>query len=216
MLNKQPVETTRYSLDQAAPEACGQRRQSDRHLSLLRVGTLMVGERRELCLIKNVSNGGMLIRTYSKIDEGTHVSIELKQGVPLSGTVRWIKDDCIGVTFDSSVDVLELISISVDGPRQRLPRVAVDCTAWVRDGATVHRTKTVNISQGGIRVAGVQDLRIGAELVVSLAGLAPIPGVLRWADGDQSGIGFNQPLPLPLLVGWLRDQQNQLRLRDAG
>ena len=215
MLNEQPVETTLYSLDQKAPEPV-QRRKSDRHLSLLRVGTLLIGDRRELCLIKNVSAGGMLIRTYSKIEDGTRLSIELKQGTPLNGTVRWTKEDCIGVTFDSPVDVLELISVSVDGPRQRLPRVAVECTAWIRDGAVMHRARTVNISQGGVRVAVASDLPIGGELVVTLVGLSPIAGTARWKDEGQYGISFNRSLALPTLVAWLREQQDQMRLRAAG
>ena len=214
MPNEQPVETTLYSLDEDAPGPV-QRRKADRHLSLLRVGTLMIGDRRELCLIKNVSAGGMLIRAYSAIEVGTSVSIELKQEKPLSGTVRWTKDDCIGVTFGTPVDILDLISLSVDGPRHRLPRVEVGCVAWVRDGATVHRTATVNISQGGLRITSASDLAVGAELVVSLTGLEPIPGVLCWKDGDDYGIRFNRSLALPLLVGWLRDQQGP-RLRATG
>jgi hypothetical protein len=215
MLNERPVETTLYSLDHSAPGPV-QRRKNDRHLSLLRVGSLLIGDRRELCLIKNVSAGGMLIRTYSPITQGTRLSIELRQGEPLEGTVRWTKGDCIGVTFEQPIDVIELISVSVDGPRQRLPRVAVGCTAWVREGATVRRTRAINISQGGIRICGGEDLSVRAEVVVSLHGLAPLPGVVRWKDGDHLGISFNRSLDLPLLVGWLRDQQDQLKLRAAG
>ena len=214
-MNEPQVETTLYSLDREAPKPA-QRRKSDRHLSLLRVGSLVIGDDRELCLIKNVSAGGMLIRTYSHIEPGTHVSVELKQGEPLSGSVLWIKNDCIGVEFDVPVDVLELISVSVDGPRQRLPRVQLHCTACIRDGATVHRTKTVNISQGGIRVVSSNDLPVGADVVASLDGLAPIPGVVRWRDGDDYGISFNRSVALPVLVGWLKDQQVQVRSRATG
>lgn len=214
-LSEQPVETTQYSLDGKAPAPL-QRRQADRHLSLLRAGALVIDGQRELCLIKNVSAGGMLIRAYSTIDEGTYLSIELRQGEPLNGTVRWVKDDCIGVTFDAPVDVLELISVSVDGPRQRLPRVTVDCTAWVREGATMHRARTVNVSQGGLRVTARTNLPVGADLVITLVGMAPVAGVLRWQDEDQYGISFNRPLPLPVLVAWLRDQQDQIRMREAG
>src|SRR5690349_19331306 len=57
MLDEQPVETTLYSLDEAAPPQV-QRRESERVLTLLRVGALTVGGRRELCLIRNVSAGG--------------------------------------------------------------------------------------------------------------------------------------------------------------
>ena len=47
MLDEEPVETTLYSLDEAVPEG-PERRTGERHLSLLRVGTLTIGDRREL------------------------------------------------------------------------------------------------------------------------------------------------------------------------
>jgi len=215
MLNEQPVETTFYSLDEKTPGP-RQRRKSDRHFSLLRVATLVIGSRRELCLVKNMSAGGMLIRTYSDIAEGTNLTIELKQDAPIGGTVRWVKDDCVGVTFDAPVDVVDLISVSVDGPRQRLPRVDVDCMAWVREGATMHRARTINISQGGARIVTSSDLPARADLVITLVGLTPIAGVLRWKDGDQYGIAFNRSLALPPLVAWLREHQDQLKRKAGG
>ena len=60
-LDKQRVETTLYSLDGKTPEPSG-RRTGERHVSLLRVGSLMIADRRELCLIRNISAGGMMIR----------------------------------------------------------------------------------------------------------------------------------------------------------
>lgn len=89
MLDKRPVETTSYSLSGSAPEP--EQRSSERHLSLLRVGSLIVDTRRELCLIRNISAGGMMIRAYSTVAQGTPVSIELKQGEPVSGIVQWLK-----------------------------------------------------------------------------------------------------------------------------
>ena len=109
----------------------------------------MIDGRREQCLIKNVSAGGMLIRAYSAIPEGARISIELKQGEPVDGTAQWVKDGSIGVSFDSPVDVLALVSTAMDGPRPRMPRSEIACTAWGREGATVCRTQAVNISQGG-------------------------------------------------------------------
>jgi hypothetical protein len=151
MLDEHPVETTTYSLRDSLPEP-HERRSGERHLSLLRVGTLIVDGHRELCLIKNVSAGGMLIRTYSAIQDGARIIIELKQGEPITGRARWSNEDCVGVTFDAPIDVLDLLSPSGEGPRPRMPRIEIDCTAWVRDGATVHRTRALNISQGGMKV----------------------------------------------------------------
>lgn len=209
MLDEQPVETL-YSLADAAPEPA-QRRASDRHLSLLRVGSLILDNRRELCLIRNVSAGGMMIRIYSDIPPQTPVAIELKQDEPIAGTIRWVKDDLAGVTFDTPIDIISLITISAEGPRPRLPRVEVSCTAWVREDATVHRMKATNISQGGIMVIGEGELPVGAKVVVTLIDLPPTAGTVRWKDGDAHGIHFNRSLALPALVTWLRAQQQSLR-----
>jgi hypothetical protein len=51
---------------------------------------------------------------------------------------------------------------------------------------------------------------------VTLSGLVPIPAFVRWNDGDAYGIAFNRALGLPVLVGWLQDQQRQERSRAAG
>ena len=209
MLDERPVETTLYSLTGTVP--LPEQRQGERHVSLLRVASLVIEGRRELCLVRNVSAGGMMIRAYSDIAPETPVVIELKQGEPVSGTVRWANEDCLGVTFDQPIDIVELISASSEGPRPRVPRVEINCTAWVRDDGTVHRMKASNISQGGIRVLGSADLRIGTKVVVTLIDLPPAAGIVRWKDGESVGIHFVKPLSLPQLVAWLRAQQEGLR-----
>jgi hypothetical protein len=210
MLDEQPIETTLYSLA-TLPPGMPERRHDERHMTLLRVGSLLIGDRRELCLIRNISAGGMLIRVYSAIAAGTHVSIELKQGEPVSGTTLWARDELIGVSFDAPIDILSLISTAADAPRPRMPRLEVHCTAWVRDDAVVHRTRVVNISQGGVRVEAPNGLPVGAQVTVTLPGLSPEQGVVCWTDGNFSGITFNRVLALPQLVAWVGEQQERQR-----
>jgi hypothetical protein len=213
MLDEQPVETTLYSLA-PLPPGLPERRNDERHMSLLRVGSLMIGERRELCLIRNVSVGGMLIRAYSAIEPGTRVAIELKQDEPVHGTVLWAQDELVGISFDGPIDVVALISNSADAPRPRMPRLEVRCTAWVRHESIVHRTRALNISQGGVRIELTKDIPPGAQVTVTLPGLPPERGVVRWNEGDACGITFNRVLALPQLVGWLGERQE--RQRAAG
>ena len=208
-----PVETTLYSLADAPP-APSERRESERQLTLFRVGSLVIGERRELCLIKNISAGGMMIRAYCAIEPGTRVSVELKCGEAVAGSVLWVEGDSLGVAFDQPVDVVEMLATSMEGPRPRMPRIEVDCLASIREGADVHRVVVRDISQGGLKVATEKTLAIGGEVMVTLAGLAPIAGVVRWSDSGCYGVTFNRVLPLPLLVGWLHEQRE--RLRSAG
>jgi hypothetical protein len=210
MLDEEPVETTIYSLAPLPPPA-PERRADERHMSLLRVGALLIGDRRELCLIRNVSVGGMLIRAYSAIEPGTRLSIELKQGEAVHGAVLWAKDDLVGVSFDEPIDIVSLITTSSDAPRPRMPRLEVRCTAWVRDGAIVHRTRAVNISQGGVRVETAKGLTAGSQVTVTLPGMPPEQGVVRWSDEEGCGITFNRVLALSQLVAWVGEQQERQR-----
>ena len=207
---EQPVETTLYSLSDAPPEP-GERREDERHLTLYRVGSITIGDRRELCLIKNISAGGMMIRAYCAIPAGTALSIELKSGQPVSGKVSWAKDQNVGVTFDCPVDVLDILSASADGPRPRMPRIEVDVTATLRDGANAYRLAVCDISQGGLKVKGEPNLEHGCYLSVSLPGLAAQPASLRWRADGHLGISFNRLIPLAELVGWLQGVRDQLR-----
>jgi len=209
-LNEQPVDTTLYSLTDAPPSP-PERRDDERFVRLLRVGTLIVEGRRELCLIRNLSAGGMMIRAYSTIPAGTSLAVELKHGESVSGHVQWTEDALIGIAFENPIDVLSLIAPADDGPRPRMPRIALDCTVWVREGAAVRRTKAVNISQGGLGVESAGELSIGAEVIVSLPDLAPIKAMVKWRHGESYGIAFNHVLALSDLVGWLQAQQAQER-----
>jgi len=206
----QQVETTLYSLSENLPEP-EERREGDRHMTLYRVGSLSIDERRELCLIKNISAGGMMVRAYCAIPQGTRVSVELKCGQPIAGTVTWFREPNAGITFDRQIDVIEILSASLHGPRPRMPRIAIDSIVTVRDGASIYRLRGCDVSQGGIKVHSATPIESGTEVVVTLLRLEPQPAVVRWSEGGQLGLTFNRSLPLPVLVGWLQDQRGRSR-----
>ena len=121
----------------------------------------------------------MMICPYCSIATGTHLGVELKHGSPIGGTVLWVKEDCIGVTFDQPIDVLALLS-SEDGPKPRMPRVEVDCPVSIRFKTAVHHARAVDISQGGAKIECRSSLPLGPEVVVSIAGLDPFLAIVRW------------------------------------
>lgn len=201
-----PIETTVYSMSPAPPPEAN-RRADERHLTLFRVGSMFIGDRRELCLVKNISAGGALVRAYCTLKENQPLRVELKEGQPVSGTVTWVKGSDAGITFDARVDVLDLLKASGDGPRPRMPRVEVRCVAFVREGAILHRSQVHNISQGGVSVETANPLTVGGEVTVSLPGLPPQGAVVRWKDETRYGINFNTVLPLAGLVEWLHARE---------
>ncbi len=210
-MEEQPVETTLYSLSTAPPAQPAERREGERHLTLYRVGSVTIDERRELCLIKNISAGGMMIRAYCAIPLGQKLTVELKSGQPIHGQVSWVRGQNLGVSFDRQIDVIEILSASMEGPRPRMPRIEVVCHATVREGAASYRMRVCDVSQGGVKVETATILAKGSDVVVSLPGLAVQHGVVRWVDEGFCGITYNRLLPLPELVGWLQDQRGGIR-----
>jgi len=209
-VEEQPVETTLYSLSDRTPDPV-ERRDGERYLTLFRVGTVMIEDRRELCLIKNISAGGMMIRPYCRLEPGMALSVELKRGEQIPGTVSWLRGDSAGISFDENIDVVELLATSMEGPRPRMPRVEVRCIASVRQGSNVYGMRAHDVSQGGLKVESTRDLDVGAEVLVTLPGLPSKEAIVRWRDGRTYGITFRKLIALAELVEWLRDQRELLR-----
>lgn len=208
-MNQHPVETTLYSLSNEPPQPVD-RRGGERHLTLFRVGAILLGERRELCLIRNISAGGMMLRIYAQVEVGQPIEIELKNGIPITGKVSWVSDSQVGVEFDTPIDVLEILSHD-EGSRPRMPRIETGVQLVVREGASTYRLRACDISQGGVKVELTANLSPNAEVVISLPGLPPQPGMVRWVSGGFAGLSFNRPLALPELVSWLQVQRDTYR-----
>ena len=209
-VDEQPVETTLYSLSDRAPDPV-ERRDDERYLTLFRVGTVMINDRRELCLIKNISSGGMMIRPYCKLAVGDKVSVELKRGEQIPALINWVRQDSAGIEFNERIDVIELLATSMEGPRPRMPRVEVRCIASVRQGANVYGMRAHDVSQGGVKVESDRDLEIGGDVLVTLPGLPSKDAVVRWKQGRAYGITFRRLIALAELVEWLRSQRELLR-----
>lgn len=180
-------------------------------MTLYRVGSILIEDRRELCLIKNISAGGMMIRAYCTLSVGAALSIELKCGQPVNGRVSWTRDRDAGIAFDAAVDVVDILSASMEGPRPRMPRIEVSCFAFVREDGNCLRVRVRDISQGGVKIECASPLGPGSQLVITLPGFPPLHGVASWSSDGSAGISFNRLLPLQELVGWLQVQRPALR-----
>ena len=208
MLNQMDVEGTSYSFSREAPSP-PERRTSTRHLKILRVGTLVADERRELCLIRNISAGGLMAHVYSTLKVNQPVSVALKSNQMLSGTVVWISEGNVGIAFDQPIDVEEMLSnasLSENGWLPRMPRVEVDWLATVRAGAAITWVTIRDISQGGIKFESDTPLEAGQQVTLTVDRFRSVPGVLRWYDGGHGGIQFNELVPFSELMTWLRSE----------
>jgi hypothetical protein len=196
-----------FSFSHAVP-APPERRGSERDLKILRVGTLVIDGRRELCLIRNISAGGVMAHVYSRLVPGQPVIVELKTRQPVAGRIVWVRDANAGIAFDTPVDVAELLAnpaVLDNGWRPRTPRVEIDRMATLRAGARTYWVHARDISQSGVKVETDHPPAPDAEVVLALEGFRPLPGVVRWSRDDSCGIVFNQLIPFGELIDWLKN-----------
>lgn len=206
MLNPMEVEDTVFSFSQQAPLP-PERRRDRRHLKILRVGTLIAGTRTELCLIRNISAGGLMAHVYSTLALGERVSISLKSSHLLHGEVVWLREGNAGIQFDQPIDVEEMLSnpaLLENGWLPRMPRVEVDWLATVRSGARTCWVSLRDISQGGVKLESDEPLEVGSDVVLTIDKFRSVRGVVRWWEEGVGGIAFNEIIPFHELMRWLR------------
>lgn len=191
-----------------------ERREGVRHSTVFRVGVLHSGDAQELCLIKNISAGGLMAQVYRQVPVGEAVRIEMKTGHVLEGNVVWEAASKIGVEFPSPIAVEPILTtrhLTLSGARIRPPRIPVACNLKLQDGAGFHSGRLCNISQGGAAVRTAKPLRGPGSAVLMLPDLPPFKAVVQWMNGDVAGLSFNDDVALGTLVQWIQHRRRSER-----
>ncbi len=178
------------------------RRRSQRHVAVLRVGKIILSNRQELCLIRNISTGGLMAEVYSPVAAGEDVEIELKTGSIVAGRVVWAREKRIGIRFHTDVDIFNLLGANNGDQRPRLPRLAKQCMGRLRIGSSYFRVEVLDISQGGAKIGPIATAMAGDSAVLIVDDMSPINCVVRWTRDEYVGLTFNNPVPFPLLARW--------------
>lgn len=215
MLDEEQGDSTRFSFAAGAPaQPIGHGQQLEerrhggqRHMSILRVGKVVTKRGEDLCLIRNISAGGLMARIYTKLEIGEHVIFELRADRRLSGVVRWARDDCAGIQFETSIDVAAVLADKDGRPEQRprAPRLSHPCKATLRVGAQYHRVTVRDISQGGVKIVVPEELTVGVDVVLTMEGFRAVAGAVRWYREGHVGIAFHQVVSYPELTHWLKE-----------
>ncbi len=205
-----------YELERMLPAGDGavvERRADVRHVAVMRVATLHTMHGEVLCLVRNISEGGLKARIWSRLDIGDPLTTEFKSGHHVRGRVVWQADDHVGIQFNETGNVGAILGGDEDpapGSHPRAPRVHVERLGRVRSGARYHSIMLRDISQGGAKVLLAPEDRWERgepSIVLTLAGLPPIEGRLRWHKEEVAGLTFNTPLPLDLLARWVAERR---------
>ncbi|PZU57834.1 MAG: hypothetical protein DI547_12285 [Sphingobium sp.] len=184
-----------------------ERRNDKRHMTVLRVGKLTGRRGEELCLIRNISDGGLMAHVYAEHQPASCVTMEIRNGHVLSGTVAWARPNRIGVAFDERIDVLAFLANEqeemIGGMIPRAPRISARTGVVVRRGAHYVHARLEDISLGGAKVTEGEAFDADDDVVLMVQGLPPRAGTIRWRREGRAGIGFNETVPFEELAQWV-------------
>ena len=158
------------------------RRQEARQITVRLVAKLGTPLREELCLVRNLSSGGLTAHIYSAIDADSPVTFEFASGVVVAGKIVWQRDNMTGVQFDERIDPALILSVRErfpDAPGPRAPRVALNIPAAARIDAVHFPITLINISQGGAQLSAEEPVEVGEKLTLLVDGLPPATGRVR-------------------------------------
>lgn len=181
-------------------------RSDERFTTLFRVARVVMADgAQHLCLIRNISAGGMMLETYAPFDTGSAVRVEPKGSEPVSGRICWVKDRHAGVAFDAPIDVAAYLNPPQPAAAQetpRGPRLTVRRRARLRVGAMWHLVDLLDLSQKGAKVQSDLPMEMDAAVELMVDRLAPLSGRIRWITEDRIGIEFSSAIPLAELAEW--------------
>ena len=203
---------TIYSLSGEVPAALGAGDGQDD--GALREGALTSGSVRSACWVRKVSAGGAILHCTHDVAIGERLELELLNGERLGGRVIWQSGADIGLSFDMPVDVFAIIArdiVNQPGERRRMPRVEIVSHALLETPGGTELVTTRDISQGGVKIDVPFPLAADQKVTVTLDGLHPVPGVVRWSKGNVAGIAFQPELGWQDLMLWIKEQRHAAR-----
>ena len=163
------------------------------------------GERH--CFVHRLTSAGASLTVSGPVSNGARATIELPFGLAADDRSVGDDPDSVAFRFDEPLDVVGALArclAALPAERRQMPRIELRHRLCVRHDGQVDFAWTRNLSTAGIGVETRAALTPGAQVELTLDGLRPIKGEVRWVEQGQAGIAFTEEMGWQLLMPWLR------------
>lgn len=206
MDNYHAHDLTSVSFNPVVP-APPERRTEERQTTLLRVGKLVTAEDERLCMIRNISSAGAMIKLYQPIAVGAAVAVEVTPDCPVAAKVIWVQDELAGIAFDTPIDVVAALrGDRPEGPYRRVartPRLQVRRPALMHTDDIEREVMLCDLSLNGAKIETDAALPGDTEIALFVDGLPPLSGRVRWCHDARAGVEFDIPVQMDVLAAWM-------------
>lgn len=170
-------------------------RTAPRYTLILRQAKLRARAGEFLCVIRDVSETGISIRTFHPLPPGDRFAIELREGCPYLIEKVWEKEGEAGFRFRDRVALDQLLEDDARFPRRQM-RVEVDLPVDVTAEGRLASGRIVNLSQQGARLEADRSWAREQLLHLHIGGLPPLYAKVRWRRDFTHGLVFEETFSL--------------------
>lgn len=196
-------QSARDWLASSAPVSAPQmeeRRSAARVTVMIRPAKLIADNREFLCVVRDVSEGGLKLRLFHALPQHGHLTIEFENGERHAIRLVWQAGELAGCHFVDEVDLPRLIAAH-DGPYpRRQPRLQVEVPAMLCTGGLRTPITMRDISQRGASVDCPGWLMIDELVRIESQVLPTIHAKIRWRRPPRYGVVFEQTFRLEELA----------------
>lgn len=169
-----------------------EQRRAPRYTLLLRQAKLRTRHGEFLCVIRDLSETGISIRTFHPLPPGERIAIELREGCPYLVEKVWEQDGEAGFRFRDRVALGEILSDDALYPRRPI-RVRVELPVLLASGSERGHALLGNLSQQGARLDADRSWARDRLVRLSIAGFPVIHAKIRWRRELTHGLVFETP-----------------------
>lgn len=176
------------------------KRSGKRFTLVLRAAKLVAQGREYLCILRDVSQGGVKLRLFHALPDCRPLEIELGNGVRHRIEPVWQRGDLAGFRFvRGPVALPDLLGMTGPFPRRGV-RLRAELPVVVTGADGTHAATLRDISLDGARIDSATIHPLSARLLIQSSQLPAIPGRVRWRKGQAHGLAFERHFALDELA----------------
>jgi hypothetical protein len=163
------------------------------------------------CFVHRITSGGLSLTVTGPVSHGERATIELPFGLAAEGWIDGHDPARLAFRFDQPLDVVGALArclAALPAERRQMPRIELRQRLCVRHSGQADFGWTRNLSPAGIGIETRAPLAVGEAVELTLDGLRPLVGEVRWTERGQAGIAFAEELGWQTLMPWLRKVAN--------
>ncbi|PEQ12398.1 hypothetical protein B2G71_12375 [Novosphingobium sp. PC22D] len=173
-----------------------EQRGAPRFALLLRTAKLVSPHGEFLCIVRDVSEGGVKLRLFHGLPAGSErYHLELASGDQFAVDLVWIEGDEAGFQFADTVDVDTFVAEASPFPKRPI-RLRVEAEAFISIGGRQITARLRDLSRQGARIESSEKLALGQTIHVVGPHLPQLQATVCWRRSPEYGLVFTNILQM--------------------